>query len=94
MVRQSLDADDAYVDVAQHGSGMTALQYRSAKGDKRRAQASTSMRRNASGLRSAAMFSPCSSPTHGEPLHQVGATTKLHFDEPFYVGIGVSGAQH
>ena len=33
MVRQSLDADDAYVDVAQHGSGMTALQYRRAKGE-------------------------------------------------------------
>ncbi|HEY6433088.1 MAG TPA: hypothetical protein VIZ17_14000, partial [Acetobacteraceae bacterium] len=26
---------------------------------------------------------------HGEPLHQTGASIKLHFDGPFYAGIGV-----
>ena len=25
---------------------------------------------------------------HGEPMHQVGAPIQLHFDKPFYVGIG------
>ncbi|HWA86257.1 MAG TPA: hypothetical protein VG710_08555 [Opitutus sp.] len=25
---------------------------------------------------------------HGEPMHQVGTTGELHFDEPFYVGLG------
>ena len=25
----------------------------------------------------------------GEPLHQVGSSIKLHFNEPFYVGLGV-----
>ena len=32
MVRQALDTDGAYADAAQHGSGLTALQYRRAKG--------------------------------------------------------------
>src|SRR5215469_7852762 len=32
MFRQSLDADSPYVDVALHGNGLTALQYREAKG--------------------------------------------------------------
>jgi len=32
MVRQSLDADSVYADVALHGNGLTALQYRDAKG--------------------------------------------------------------
>jgi TolB protein len=32
MVRQSLEADSAYADVAFHGNGMTALQYRDEKG--------------------------------------------------------------
>jgi TolB protein len=32
MVRQSLDADSPYADVALHGSGLTSLQYRDAKG--------------------------------------------------------------
>ena len=27
---------------------------------------------------------------HGEPLHQVGASIKLHLDGPFYAGIGLS----
>ena len=31
MLRQSLDADSPYVDVALHGSGMTSLQYRQTK---------------------------------------------------------------
>ena len=28
MIRQSLDPDSAYVDVARHGDGLTSLQYR------------------------------------------------------------------
>src|SRR5579864_8483747 len=32
MIRQSLDADSVYADIALHGVGMTALQYRDEKG--------------------------------------------------------------
>src|SRR5438105_1690083 len=32
VIRQSLDADAAYVDVALHGDGLTSLQFREAKG--------------------------------------------------------------
>ena len=32
MIRQSLDADSAYADLALHGSGLTSLQYRETKG--------------------------------------------------------------
>ena len=32
MIRQSLDADSAYVDVAVHGDGLTSLQFRDTKG--------------------------------------------------------------
>src|SRR5439155_1502376 len=32
MIRQNLDADSPYVDVALHGSGLTSLQYREEKG--------------------------------------------------------------
>jgi TolB protein len=28
MIRQSLDADSVYADIARHGNGMTALQFR------------------------------------------------------------------
>ena len=33
MIRQSLDADSPYADVALHGEGLTSLQYRDAKGE-------------------------------------------------------------
>ena len=32
MIRQSLDADSAYADVALHGNGLTSLQARDEKG--------------------------------------------------------------
>ena len=32
MMRQSLDQDSAYVDVALHGDGLTSLQYRDSQG--------------------------------------------------------------
>jgi TolB protein len=91
MVRRSLDADDAYVDVAQHGSGMTALQYRRAKGEKTQSTGINIDAPKRIRLEKRGDVFTMFVSTRGEPLHQVGATTKLHFDEPFYVGIGVSG---
>jgi Tol biopolymer transport system component len=87
--RQTLDADSAYADAAQHGSGMTALQYRETKG------ATTqdielnidAPRRVRLEKRGDAITMFLSMGT--EPLHQVGATIRLHFSEPFYAGIGV-----
>ena len=89
MFRQNLDADSVYVDAAQHGSGLTAIQYRTAPG------ASTQdielniepphrLRIEKRGD-TFTMFLSMGS----EPLHQVGASIKLPLKEPFYAGIGV-----
>jgi len=89
MFRQTLDADGIYVDAAQHGSGMTALQYR------RERNATTQdielnietpqrIRLEKRGDTITMFLS-----NHGEPLHQVGASIKLHLDGTFYAGIGV-----
>ena len=87
--RQSLDADGVYADAAQHGAGMTALQYR-------RTPAATTqdielnidsphrLRLEKRGDTITMFLS-----MGNEPLHQVGASIKLHFDGPFYAGIGV-----
>lgn len=90
MLRQTLDKDGAYADVAQHGSGLTALQYRRAKGDMTQSSEINidppkRVRLEKRG-NNVTMFVS----NHGEPLHQTGASIKLHFDEPFYVGIGLS----
>lgn len=89
IIRQSLDADSAYVDAAQHGVGMTALQYRTAKGATTQdielnIESPKRIRLEKRGDTFTMFLS-----NSGEPLHQVGASVKLHLQEPFYVGIGV-----
>ena len=89
MIRQNLDADGVYADAAQHGSGLTALQYRRAKGattqDIELNISSPKRLRIEKRGDTITMFLS----SKGEPLHQVGASIKLHFDGPFYVGLGV-----
>jgi TolB protein len=89
MFRQTLDADGIYVDAAQHGIGLTALQYRRARGATTQdieldIPAPSRVRIEKRGD-TITMFLG----TGGGPLHQVGASIKLHFEEPFYAGIGV-----
>jgi TolB protein len=87
--RETLDADSAYVDAAQHGVGMTALQYRRTKGATTQdielnIDAPRRVRLEKRGDTFTMFLSNA-----GEPLHQVGASVKLRLREPFYVGIGV-----
>jgi len=90
MFRQSLDPDSMYADGSVHGSGETALQYRHAKGDTTQdisfdlGGTPKTVRLEKRGDTITLFVS-----MKGEPLHQVGASTKLHFAEPFYVGLGV-----
>lgn len=89
MFRQSLDADGVYADAAQHGAGLTALQYRQAAGattqDIELDVSSPKRLRLEKRGDTITMFLSMGS----EPIHQVGASIKLHMQEPFYVGLGV-----
>ena len=89
MFRQSLDADGVYADAAQHGSGLTALQYRVSQGattqDIELDISSPKRLRLEKRGDTITMFLSMG----GEPLHQVGASIKLQLREPFYVGLGV-----
>ena len=87
--RQSLDADGIYVDAAQHGSGMTALQYRTEPGATTQdVELNIEPPQRLRLEKRGEVFTMFVS-NHGEPLHQVGASTKLHLQAPFYAGIGV-----
>jgi Tol biopolymer transport system component len=93
LLRQSLDAGSAYTDAALHGVGLTALQFRKEQGamtagvelnfDKIE-DAPTRFRIEKRGDNFAMFVS-----FHGEPLHPAGATTRMHLEGPFYVGLGV-----
>jgi TolB protein len=89
MFRQTLDEDGVYVDAAQHGVGLTALQYRSAKGATTQdIELNIDPPKRLRLEKRGDVFTMFLS-NRDEPLHQTGASIKLHFQEPFYVGIGV-----
>jgi Tol biopolymer transport system component len=89
MVRQSLEADSAYADLALHGSGLTSLQYRDEKG-----AATHEVQTNVSGPRRlriekrGAYFTMSLAGADGG-FHPAGGSTRIALQEPFYVGIGV-----
>jgi hypothetical protein len=89
MFRQTLDSDSLYADGAIHGSGETALQYRRNKGDTTQDIAFNIGAPQRLRLEKRGDVITLFLSAHGEPLHQVGASIKLHFDGDFYAGLGV-----
>ena len=90
LIRQSLDADSAYVDAALHGDGLTSLQFRESRGAathevqagvSRPARLRLEKRGPYARLHVAA--------AREEPLEFSGAAIRVSFTDPFYVGIGV-----
>ena len=89
MVRQSLDADSAYADVALHGSGLTSLQFREEKGvATHEIQASVSAPKLLRIEKRGAYFTMSLADADGK-FHLAGGSTRIALKEPFYVGIGV-----
>jgi len=91
--RQTLDPASPYADIAVHGSGETALQYRRNPGDTTQEiafdlGAPKTLRLEKRGDTFTLFVS-----LKGEPLHQAGASIKLHLAEPFYAGLGVCAHQ-
>src|SRR5580704_17918881 len=89
MFRQSLDSDAMYADAAIHGNGETALQYRRSKGDTTQDIAFNIGAPQRLRLEKRGDVITLFLSAHGEPLHQVGASIKLHFEGDFYAGLGV-----
>jgi TolB protein len=88
MFRQTLDPGGVYVGVGLHGSGMTALQYRRERGANTadielNIDAPHTVRIEKRGDTFTLFLS-----REGEPPHQVGASVKLHLQQPFYIGLG------
>ena len=89
MIRQTLDADSAYADVALHGEGLTSLQYRDEKGaTTHEVQSNISApRRLRIEKRGEYVYVSLAGP--GEPLHFSGASIRVPISGSFYLGIGV-----
>jgi len=89
MVRQNLEADSAYVDVALHGAGLTSLQYRDEKGGlTHEVQANMDAPKRVKIAKRGDYFTMWVAGADGKFV-LAGATGKIELREPFYVGIGV-----
>ncbi len=99
ILRQSLDDDAKEAMLGEHGTGMIHLAQRADKG----AMITDMQYRFGGGINgilakrigiekrgdSVAIFVSLK----GEPMHQFGPPISIHFDEPFYVGIGFCSHQ-
>jgi TolB protein len=89
LIRQNLDADSAYVDVARHGNGLTALQWRDRKGantDEIRSHINAPERVRL--VKRGPKFYMFVAAQDGK-LQMAGGPIRLRMMPPFYVGIGV-----
>ena len=90
MVRQSLDADAAYADIAVHGNGMTALQTRDEKGAlTHEVQALPWSPKRVRLEKRGDYFTMWFADESGK-FHLEAGSARLVLKEPFYVGIGLS----
>ena len=89
MIRQSLEADSAYADVALHGEGLTSLQARQENGAAtHEVQSAMSAPRRLRIAKRGKYFYIWVAGA-GEPLHMAGGSIRVPLQDPFYVGIGV-----
>jgi Tol biopolymer transport system component len=93
MFRESLDPDSKYADVAVHGNGLTALQYRHEKGavTGELQLVGTAPQRLRLEKRGSYVY-VFAADAAGE-FHPSGAAVRVSFDGPFYVGIGMCAHQ-
>jgi hypothetical protein len=94
VIRQTLEDDSKEAMIGEHGTGMIHLAYRSEKGAQMKDMTYTfgggiaGVMARRIGIEkhgdSIAIFISLK----GEPMHQFGPPVEVHFDGPFYVGIG------
>lgn len=94
VIRQNLEDDSKAVMVGQHGAGMIHLAFRSDKSvlmkdlEYRFTGLLTGVHARRVGIEKRGDQFSLFVSLQGEPMHQFGPPITLHFDEPFYVGIG------
>jgi TolB protein len=89
LIRQNLETDSAYADAAQHGDGLTSLQYRETRNTRTyeiqtSVSAPTRLR-----IEKRGQYISMSIAGKGETLHPAGGSFRLDLNGSFYVGLGV-----
>lgn len=89
MIRQSLNSDAAYADVALHGDGLTSLQYRETDGNTTHEIQSGVSAPARLRLEKRGNYISMSLASSGQELKTAGGYLPLSFKEPFYAGLAV-----
>lgn len=93
-IRQSLEDDSKEAMIGEHGTGMIHLAQRPAAGalmtdmQYRFGGSLAKVKARRIGIEKRGDSTAIFVSIEGEPMHQLGPPITLHFDEPFYVGIG------
>jgi hypothetical protein len=94
VIRQNLDDDSKEAVVAEHGAGLIHLAQRPERGvfmtdmQFRFGGTIAKVKAKRIGIEKRGDSIAIFVSLEGEPMHQFGPPITLHFDEPFYVGIG------
>ena len=89
MIRQSLDADSVYADIARHGNGLTALQFRDEKGAVTREVVSNIPSPTKLRITKRGDYVYMSLAGNGGDLQVAGGWIRIPIQGTFYVGLGV-----
>ena len=89
IMRQSLDADSAYVDAVAHGDGTFALQSREAKGAATHEVQGNAPRPSRLQLRKIGDYFHMSQSAGGQELQLATGAVRIPLSDPYYIGIGL-----
>jgi hypothetical protein len=90
IIRQGLEADSAYADVAVHGVGLTSLQYRESAGEITKGiEAKVAKPLRVQIEKKGDVISLSFIAKGGEAMQKLPQTITLKLQEPFYVGLAV-----
>lgn len=89
ILRQSLEPNAAYADVAVHGDGLTSVQYREARGEITREVQSNLLAPKRVRIEKEGDYVSLSIAAEDGTFHSAGGAFKISFEAPFYIGLGV-----
>jgi TolB protein len=89
IIRQSLDADSAYVDAVLHGDGLASLQFRNTKGGQTGEVQSNVKSPRRLRIEKRGKYVSMSLAAENGDLLPSGAAVRQTFEEPFYIGLAV-----
>jgi hypothetical protein len=90
VIRQTLDSDAVYADVAAHGDGLTSLQWRETKGGVTHEVQSNVVGPKRLRIEKRGNYVSMSIAAPGEDLHPAGGSARIEFTGDFYIGLGVT----